>query len=105
MKGWAKSFYLSDSWRDCRESFLKYRSYLCERCSTPDNPVIACIVHHKTYLTPDNINNPNISLSWENLEALCQDCHNKEHHKRTSPRYKFTESGELVELPPIDEKK
>lgn len=105
MKEWAKSFYLSDSWRTCRESFLMHKSHLCERCSTPDNPVVACIVHHKTYLTSENINNPNIALSWDNLEALCQDCHNKEHHKRVLRRYKFTESGELTALPPIDGKK
>lgn len=23
-----------------------------------------------------------VTLCWDNLEALCQDCHNKEHHKQ-----------------------
>ena len=42
------------------------------------------IVHHKIALTPDNINDPSVSLSWDNLELLCRDCHGKEHsgHKR-----------------------
>ena len=22
------------------------------------------------------------TLGWDNLEALCQDCHNKEHHRQ-----------------------
>ncbi|MUT97757.1 MAG: HNH endonuclease [Subdoligranulum sp.] len=60
---------------------MKSKGYLCERCSTPDDPVTAKIAHHKTYLTKQNINDPYIALSWDNLEALCQDCHNKEHHR------------------------
>lgn len=81
MKPWAERFYNSDAWRSCRDSFLKSKGYLCERCSTPDDPVTAKIAHHKTYLTKQNINDPYIALSWDNLEALCQDCHNKEHHR------------------------
>lgn len=76
MKAWAEQFYNSDAWRACREGFLQSKGYLCERCSTPDNPVVAKIAHHKIYLTKENINNPYIALSWDNLEALCQDCHN-----------------------------
>jgi len=73
MKPWAERFYNSDAWRSCRDSFLKSKGYLCERCSTPDNPVTAKIAHHKTYLTKQNINDPYIALSWDNLEALCQE--------------------------------
>ena len=51
MKPWAERFYNSDAWRSCRDSFLKSKGYLCERCSTPDDPVTAKIAHHKTYLT------------------------------------------------------
>ena len=50
MKPWAERFYNSDAWRSCRDSFLKSKGYLCERCSTPDDPVTAKIAHHKTYL-------------------------------------------------------
>lgn len=101
MKPWAESFYNSDNWRTCRETFLQSKGYLCERCSTSDNPVVAKIAHHKTYLTKENINDPYISLSWDNLEALCQDCHNKEHHQsKTQIKYKFDENGEIILLPP-----
>lgn len=97
MKPWAERFYNSDAWRSCRDSFLKSKGYLCERCSTPDNPVTAKIAHHKTYLTKQNINDPYIALSWDNLEALCQDCHNKEHHRNDKKkRYAFDEAGNLV---------
>lgn len=44
-----------------------------------------------------------VTLCWDNLEALCQDCHNKEHHKQERhKRYRFDENGGI--LPPISEK-
>lgn len=70
MKPWAERFYNSDAWRSCRDSFLKSKGYLCERCSTPDDPVTAKIAHHKTYLTKQNINDPYIALSWDSLSCL-----------------------------------
>ena len=40
-----------------------------------------------------------VTLCWDNLEALCQDCHNKEHHKQERhKRYRFDENGGI--LPP-----
>jgi 5-methylcytosine-specific restriction endonuclease McrA len=102
VKAWAEQFYNSDAWRACREGFLQSKGYLCERCSTPDNPVVAKIAHHKIYLTKENINNPYITLSWDNLEALCQDCHNKEHHRsERKKRYSFDANGNLVYPPPF----
>lgn len=101
MKPWAEQFYNSEAWRSCRDAFLQSKGYLCERCSTPHNPVAAKIAHHKTYLTKQNVNDPYIALSWDNLEALCQDCHNKEHHKsKRKKRYLFDENGNVI-LPPI----
>jgi len=64
---------------------------------------MAKIAHHKTYLTSDNIHDANISLAWANLEALCQDCHNREHHATERvQRYKFGKGGDLLPLPPVD---
>lgn len=69
---------------------------ICERCEEP-----AKIVHHKTHLNRSNINNPAVTLSWDNLEALCQDCHNKEHHKKkTALRYRYDEEGNIIYTPP-----
>lgn len=100
MKEWAEWFYKSKRWLDCRAGFLASKQNLCERCSTDDNPTPATIAHHKEYLTPQNIHDPDISLSWDNLEALCQDCHNKEHHGSKEPkqeqRYYFDASGQPV---------
>lgn len=62
--------------------------YLCERCGEP-----AKIVHHKIWLTPKNIHEQSITLCWDNLEALCQDCHNKEHHLL----YEFEDGTKIYE--------
>lgn len=59
------------------------------------------IVHHKVYLTPYNINDPNISLNHNKLEYLCQDCHNNEHHGEGEPTREglgFDEEGNLIEV-------
>ena len=56
------------------------------------------IVHHTCYLTQENINDPMVSLNFENLEYLCQDCHNEEHHAGASTREDcmFDEEGNLI---------
>jgi len=96
MKEWAKKFYKSKAWRQCRDAYFVYKHGLCERCQQPGK-----IVHHKKYLTPENINDPDVSLNWNNLELLCQDCHNREHHEKHSPTrhdVKFDEYGNLVKV-------
>lgn len=51
------------------------------------------------WLNRENINDISVTLCWDNLEALCQDCHNKEHHKQERhKRYQFDENGGI--LPP-----
>lgn len=73
-KDFARSFYNSGQWVKTRKAFFEYRYGLCERCQQPGE-----IVHHKKPLTPRNINNPMITLSFDNLELLCRECHEKEH--------------------------
>ena len=94
MKAWAEHFYRSTAWERTRGAFMKSKHYLCERCGEA-----AKICHHKEYLTPKNINDSKITLSWSNLEALCQDCHNKEHNKTkcsTRDDCMFDEYGDLI---------
>ena len=95
MKDYARTFYKSVAWRNCRDSYFTHRHGLCERCSSPGK-----IVHHKKYITPENINDPDITLSFNNLELLCQDCHNREHHEKNSVTVFglfFDENGDLVQ--------
>ena len=49
-----------------------------------DAEILGRIVHHKVHLNSKNIFNPNITISFDNLELLCQDCHNKEHFASSS---------------------
>jgi len=74
-KDYAKAFYKSARWIECKNGYMQSQNWTCERCGD-----VAIICHHKTYITPENIHDPNITLNWENLESCCQTCHNLEHH-------------------------
>lgn len=78
----ADAFYKSWTWRRCREGYLKHVGRLCERCAKHGLIVPAEQVHHKIKLTPENLKDPAIALNWDNLEALCSDCHQAEHKKK-----------------------
>lgn len=94
---YAKSFYKSSAWIKCRNSFMKSKNYICERCGDT-----AKIVHHKKHITPSNINDMNITLNWDNLQALCIDCHNVIHGNggATVKGVSFDENGDLIYIPP-----
>lgn len=111
MKPWAEKFYKSIQWQNCREAYLKSQGYLCERCIKQGIIKPAVIVHHKIYLAPWNINDESITLNPINLEALCKDCHNKEHidykngqhktkKKKFNRRYIVGEDGAVELIPP-----
>lgn len=74
-KEFSKPFYHSRQWQDTRKAFISYRTAIdggvCQICHSN----IGKIVHHKTELTPDNIDNPAIALSFNNLQYVCHDCH------------------------------
>ena len=94
MKDFAETFYKSRRWQQTREAFLNSRGRLCERCLKKGLYHPAVIVHHKVYLTAENIHNPEISLSWDNLEALCRE-HHEEEHSGENRRYKIDEYGRV----------
>jgi 5-methylcytosine-specific restriction endonuclease McrA len=101
VKAWAEQFYNSAAWHDCREAYMQSAGYICERCGTAGDPVAADIVHHRIYIDRGNVHDPNVTLSFDNLEALCQTCHNREHRPitGTKPRYAFDSGGNM--LPPL----
>lgn len=88
----AKDFYGSVAWQECRRAYKKSVGGLCERCLKKGLYNPAVIVHHKTYITKDNLSDPTIALSWDNLEALCRECHEKEHQGQAR-RYRIREDG------------
>lgn len=100
MKEYAKDFYKSNEWKRARKIVIARSSGLCERCLAAGLYRPGYIVHHKTYLTPDNISDPKVALDISNLEYICEDCHNKEHSRRGQERYRFDVNGNL--LPPAE---
>ena len=98
----AKPFYNSKAWKDCRESYKKaipkYKRGLCEQCYEKGKHEIGDEVHHKIWLTPNNINDPNITLNHDNLILLCYECHKAIHTKRVKKRYVFNDKGELIPI-------
>lgn len=52
---------------------------MCENCLRSGLYSPGEIVHHKIELTPANVNKPEITLSWDNLELLCRRCHAEKH--------------------------
>ncbi|AXF57419.1 HNH endonuclease [Salicibibacter kimchii] len=93
-KDYAKAFYKSKAWEKCRNGYMQSRHYVCERCGG-----VATICHHKVYITPENINDPSVTLNWSLCEALCQTCHNMEHHKSSITRagLAFDNNGNLIQ--------
>ena len=93
-KEFATAFYKSRAWRNCRDGYSASVGHLCERCLSRGLYVPGEIVHHKVHLTPENINDPNVSLNWDNLELLCRECHAKMHGSQK--RYKVDEFGRVT---------
>lgn len=86
---WAKGFYASKEWRQTSRAYMSSKAYVCERCGDA-----AEVCHHKRYLTAQNITDPYITLSFDNLEALCKDCHGKEHMLKNNLTY-FDDAGNV----------
>jgi len=61
------------AWRKCREWYRKQHP-LCERCRAAGRYVASAVVHHKI----DRRVRPDLAYREDNLEALCEPCHNAE---------------------------
>jgi len=102
MKDYAKRFYKSKEWQKCRAAYIASVGGLCERCRNRGIIKPGYIVHHREYIDPENISDPNILLSFRNLEYLCMDCHNREHFGNRK-RYVVEADGTVVargDIPP-----
>jgi len=97
----AKNFYNSNNWKKVRKSFIKLRmgmdGGMCQECHERPGE----IVHHRVWLTPDNIDDANVTLSYSNLEYVCHACHDKIHGNLSEisdklVQYDFTPDGQLV---------
>lgn len=103
-KEWTNGFYVSKAWRRTRDAFFATKCGRCERCMEEVRTGVrkiediqpGLIVHHKVELTPDNIGDPAIALSFDNLELLCEEHHNRQ-HKAKPKRYSFDAKGNIIE--------
>lgn len=107
--GVRKDFYNSKAWKDVRKNVWLKQHLLCNRCGKPvyvdgisdylpkEKRRIG-IVHHKIYLDNINVYDDNIALNEDNLEGICKECHEEEHHQDIANRkgYMFNDDGELV---------
>lgn len=89
-------FYKTQRWVKCRGAYLNRVGGLCERCLAKGEYNPAEIVHHKIHLNRSNYKDEAIAYNFENLEALCFDCHNKEHFgTKSESRYCFID-GKMI---------
>lgn len=111
-KEYAQKFYNSKAWQHTRNAYKKSVGGLCERCLKEGRYVGGELVHHKIHITPELIDNPSITLDWNNLELLCKECHALEHEseirndawlnsiksrrKEQNKRYYVDENGNVV---------
>lgn len=94
-RDFAYTFYNSKAWKDCRKAYTKSRRGLCERCLAKGIYKPGEIVHHKIEITPENVNDPGITLNPANLQLVCRDCHAEAHQKRVR-RYRLDELGRVI---------
>lgn len=97
----AKDFYNNSRWRRNAKAFAESKHWLCERCRSRCDDR-RYIVHHRIHLNEKNIKDDYIAYGWGNLELLCIDCHNREHHsyEEEDRGCKFNSNGDLVGLSP-----
>lgn len=95
MKPYAEQFYKSTAWQATRAAYSKSKRGLCESCLEHGVVKPGEIVHHIKPITRDNIDNPNITLNWDNLRLLCRPCHERI-HRRSEQRYTIDEQGRVI---------
>ena len=110
MRSIDRKFYDSKAWKTVRKQVWLEQHLLCNRCHRavyvdglsqyiPKEKRLKGIVHHKEYLSDDNINSKEKTIGRYNLEGLCIDCHNKEHFSSDATRKNimFDEDGNIIE--------
>lgn len=97
-KDWSYAFYNSTAWKRCREAYKSKVGGLCERCLAEGIITPAEEIHHRVPLTPETINDPAVSLNFDNLEALCRKHHQLAHRDRNAKvkRYVVDRFGKVT---------
>ncbi|MDR6883125.1 HNH endonuclease signature motif containing protein [Bacillus sp. 3255] len=80
----SKAFYNSTDWQKVRKQALTRDNYLCRRCFSKKKLVPADMVHHIIPLRDDREK----GLDLDNLESLCNSCHNTVHGVKEKTKVK-----------------
>ena len=95
-KEFAKKFYRSKAWKDCRKAYIKECAGLCEACLADGIIRAGEELHHKIPLTPDNINDAYVTLNFDNLIYLCHEHHMIAHDAKHVPRFTIDAYGKVT---------
>lgn len=74
----AVAFYNSAAWQRARAAALTRDNHLCQPCLRRKHLTPATTVHHIKSLEEA----PELALDLDNLESICESCHNKEHPEK-----------------------
>ena len=99
MKDFAKRFYKSTQWQRCRKLAWQRDHGLCVDCLKIGMITPAEEVHHIIPLSPENIDDPEVSLNLTNLVSLCRECHKARHEGHDQRRYRVDSKGEIFIIP------
>lgn len=88
--------YNSAAWKKARNAYAEKRHHLCEDCLAKGLWVTGEIVHHKIELTPENINDPAVTLNPDNFRLLCRECHALMHGAGKYKRWFVDENGKVI---------
>jgi len=98
-----QSFYTSSRWRKFRNVIIAERGSVCESCGKViANPLDCELDHDPIELTPENVNDADVSLNPDNVKVKCNDCHNKRHNRFG---HKANHEVYIVYGPPLSGKK
>lgn len=92
-KAWQKKFYNGDEWKKIRNRIRKKYRMKCCHC----HKLIRgrSIVDHIIEVTPDNKFDRNITMNEDNLQLLCQDCHNTKTFKSKEINFEIDERADV----------
>ena len=94
---WAskEGLYNTKSWRKLR-NFVLENEPLCRMCKSMGEYTPASMVDHKIPITKDNVET---FLQIDNLQPLCEDCHNfKTQRDKVKKKTNYRDINEILDL-------
>lgn len=96
MRSIDERFYKNRTWKNCQSAYMKSVNGLCEVCLQNKRITPAKIVHHIVHLNSETVQDEALAYGFDNLQAVCLNCHNEIHFGKKEPkRYQFID-GQLV---------